>query len=223
MHKAMSVLRKTHCNYTLLRHFHNQIPRKPHKSPIRKPTPFITDLKDIQNPDEALAIYHDYIETGGFKHDYPSYSSLIYKLARKRNFEAVETLLQQLHHYNVRCKEALFIGLIQHYGKSGFPDKAIELFRRMPLFDCYRSLQSFNAILNTLLENGRFDDADEMFKSCSKMGFRPNAVSFNIMIKGWLGKGDWDEARPCPFIHMNIKPFSVFSVYLVCRSEGASN
>ncbi|KAI3796967.1 hypothetical protein L1987_39654 [Smallanthus sonchifolius] len=65
----------------------------------------------------------------------------------------------------------------------------------MPSFDCYRSLQSFNVILDTLFENGRFDDADEMFKSCSKMGFRPNAMSFNIMLKGWLGKGDWDEVR----------------------------
>ncbi|GFS30663.1 RmlC-like cupins superfamily protein [Actinidia rufa] len=54
---------------------------------------------------------------------------------------------------------------------------------------------SFNTRLNVLVDNGRLEDANEMFKCSSKMGFRSNSVSFNIMIKGWLERGEWEEAR----------------------------
>ncbi|KAM0999597.1 hypothetical protein ACFX15_006091 [Malus domestica] len=37
-----------------------------------------------------------------------------------------------------------------------------------------------------------FSDAGEIFARCSKLGFRPNSISYNIMIKGWLQKGEWE-------------------------------
>ncbi|KAG5566858.1 hypothetical protein RHGRI_002415 [Rhododendron griersonianum] len=131
----------------------------------------------------------------GFKHDYPSYSSLIYKLARCRNFEPVKTLLHSIKHHNIRCEEALFIGLIRHYGKSQLPEEAIDLFQQMTSFNCVRTLQSFNTLLNVLVDNGRLEKANEMFKCASKMGFKPNPVSFTVMIKGWLERGEWEQAR----------------------------
>ncbi|BBH04729.1 hypothetical protein Prudu_015941 [Prunus dulcis] len=126
----------------------------------------------------------------GFKHDYPSYSALLYKLARSRNFEAVETILGHVRDRNIHCKDTLFIALIQHYGKANLVEKAIELFNQMPSFNCVRTLQAFNALLNVLVDSGRFVEADEIFGRCSKMGFRPNSISYNIMMKGWLQKGD---------------------------------
>ncbi|GKB90699.1 pentatricopeptide repeat-containing protein, partial [Tanacetum coccineum] len=164
---------------------------KTHIHKPKTPIPFITDLKNLHTPDETITLFNDYITTNTFQHDYPSYSSLIYKLARNHHFTAVDTLLHHLHHYNVKPKEPLFIGLIQHYGKSGFVDKALELYRKIPDFECHRSLQSFNALLNVLVQNDRFGDANEMFKGCKKR----NVVSYNVMIKGWLRKGDWESAR----------------------------
>ncbi|KAH7864090.1 hypothetical protein Vadar_025612 [Vaccinium darrowii] len=166
---------------------------KPTKKPLPQPIPFITDLKEIQNPDEALSLFNEYTQMG-FKHDYPSYSSLIYKLARCRNFEAVKTLLLKIKQYNIRCEEALFIGLIRHYGKSQLPNEAIDLFQEMTSFNCVRTLQSFNTLLNVLVDNGMLGNADELFKCSSKMGFRPNSISYNIMIKGWLERGEWEQA-----------------------------
>lgn len=166
---------------------------QPHK-PTRKPIPFLTDIKHINDPDEALSLFQQYHQLG-FKHDYPSYSSLIYKLSKARNFDAVEMLLGYVKSYNIRCGEALFIGIIKHLGKAGLIGRAIEVFMDMKGFNCARTVQSFNTILNVLVLNERIDDADVMFGNARKMGFRLNSVSFNIMIKGWLGKGEWEVAR----------------------------
>ncbi|KAI3461509.1 hypothetical protein Pfo_018172 [Paulownia fortunei] len=170
-------------------------PHKPTRNQLRTPIPFLYHLKQCQNPDEFLSIFYDFCEMG-YKHDYPSYASLIYKLARARKFEDIEAVLDFLQTHDIRCGEALFIGLIRHYGKARLIDKAIEVFREMgKSFNCVRTIQSFNTILNVLVDNERICDAIELFAEGPKMGFRLNSVSFNIMIKMWLEKGDWEKAR----------------------------
>ncbi|KAM3303468.1 hypothetical protein P3S67_014498 [Capsicum chacoense] len=151
-------------------------------------------LKKIQDPNEAISLFHDYDQMV-IKHDYPTYSRLLYKLAKSRNFQVVETLLEYLKTHCIHCKETLFIGLIQHYGKAKLVDKAIELFHNMGSFNCSQSVHSFNAILNVLVDNGHCEAVNEILISCSKMGIGLNSVSINIMIKNWLEKGDWEIAR----------------------------
>ncbi|KAK4430942.1 Pentatricopeptide repeat-containing protein, mitochondrial [Sesamum alatum] len=170
-------------------------PHKPTRSQLRTPIPFLDHLKQCQEPDEFLTIFHDYYEMG-YKHDYPSYASLIYKLARARKFEDMEVVLDFLKTHDIKCGEALFAGLIRHYGKANLIDKAVEVFREVGRsFNCVRTVQSFNTILNVLVDSGRVCEAIELFEQGPKMGFKLNSVSFNIMIKMWLEKGDWEKAR----------------------------
>ncbi|GAB2274305.1 hypothetical protein Dimus_009071 [Dionaea muscipula] len=174
----------------------NHSDQKPNKKPYsrpRKPIPFVADLKQVHEPDEALSLFHEYHELG-VKHDYPSYASLTYKLARCQNFDRIEPLLDFIKYRGIRCQERLFIALIQHYGKRGFIDKSIQLFHQIPRFNCDRTLQSFNTLLNVLVDNGRFADANELFGRSKELGYRPNSVSFNVIIKGCLGNGDFERA-----------------------------
>lgn len=170
-------------------------PRKPIQTQLsQKPIPFITEIKKCDDPNEAISLFYEYHDSG-FKHDYPSYSSLIYKLARARNFDSVEIFLDYLKTRDIRCRESLFIALFQHYGKAKMPDKAIELFRKMKSFNCSRSVQSFNTILNVLVDNDCLQEAADMFDGSRELGFRLNSVSYNIMIKTWLQKLDWKNAK----------------------------
>ncbi|KAG6387122.1 hypothetical protein SASPL_152307 [Salvia splendens] len=74
-------------------------------------------------------------------------------------------------------------------------DKAVEVFRKMgKSYNCARTTQSFNTILNVLVNGGRISDATELFAKGPKMGFRLNSVSYNVMIKMWLGNTDWEKA-----------------------------
>lgn len=170
---------------------HTHKPR-PHERPtpkFRKRIPFVTEVKTVEDPEEALSLFHRYKEQG-FRHYYPSYAALLYKLARSRMFDAVETILAHMKDTEMQCRESVFIALFQHYG----PEKAVELFNRMPQFNCTRTIQSFNALLNVLIDNDRFDEANDIFGKSYEMGFRPNTVTFNIMVKGRLAKGEWGKA-----------------------------
>ncbi|KAL2470438.1 Pentatricopeptide repeat-containing protein [Abeliophyllum distichum] len=174
---------------------HHERPHKPTKNQLRRPIPFLNDLKQCENPAEALSLFQQYNEMG-FKHDYPSYASLVYKLARAKNYEGVDAVLDFIRKYDIKCQEAVFIAVIQHFGKAHLVDKAVGVFRAMGrLYNCVRTVKSFNTILNVLVDNDRVINANELFRDASKMGFRLNSVSFNILIKMWLEKGEWDKGR----------------------------
>ncbi|KAK7264690.1 hypothetical protein RJT34_32300 [Clitoria ternatea] len=170
-------------------HAKTRPPRKNQISKFHKRIPFITEVKEVQDPEQALSLFNRYKEQG-FKHHYPSYAALLYKLARSRNFQAVETLLTHMKNTDMHCRETLFIALFQHYG----PQKALELFHTMPQFNCVRTLKSLNALLNVLVDNDWFHEAQDVFFRSYEMGFRQNTVTFNVMIKGWLGKSEWGKA-----------------------------
>ncbi|XP_073143803.1 uncharacterized protein [Henckelia pumila] len=170
-------------------------PHKPTRNQLREAIPFLDHIKQCQDPDEALSTFHRYYEMG-YCLDYPSYASIIYKLARAKRFDSVDTVLNFLRTRDVRCQEALFVALMRHYEKAQLIDKAVVLFREMGRsFNCVRTVQSFNTMLNVFVVNDRVCEAVDFFKDGLKMGFKLNPVSFNIMIKMWLGKGEWEKAR----------------------------
>ncbi|GER37126.1 pentatricopeptide repeat-containing family protein [Striga asiatica] len=170
-------------------------PHKPSRNQLRPPIPFLDHLKNCRDPDDLLPALRDFHEAG-HRHGYPSYASLVYRLARARKFDDVETVLDFLRAHDIKCDEPLFIGLLRHYGKANLIDRAVEVFHDMGRsFNCPRTVQSFNTILNVLVAAGRIPAAVELFERGRAMGFRPNAVSHNIMIKLWLENGDWEQAR----------------------------
>ncbi|KAJ6387879.1 hypothetical protein OIU77_026445 [Salix suchowensis] len=170
--------------------------KKGHKTSSRNryDAPFVNHVKEARDPDEALTLFHEYLQRG-FKPDYPSYAALLYKLARCQDFGAVEEVLRNVEDNNVHCQETIFIALFHHYGKAQLVQKAVDLFNRMTRFNCVRTKQSLNGLLNVLVDNGWFLEANELFDRGYEMGFRLNSVAFNVMIKGWLEKGEWEQAN----------------------------
>ncbi|KAM1306858.1 hypothetical protein ACFX15_008885 [Malus domestica] len=83
---------------------------------LRRPIPFVSDVKETQDPEDALSLFHEYHQMG-FKHDYPSYSALLYKLARRRNFEAVDAVLSLVRDRNIHYKDTLSLLCFNITGK----------------------------------------------------------------------------------------------------------
>ncbi|KAL0558371.1 hypothetical protein IC582_002933 [Cucumis melo] len=190
---------------------------------LREPIPFVTDVKEVKDPCEALALFENYHEKG-FKHHYPSYSSLIYKLARSRRFEAVETILGHLRNRNIRCNETLFVALIQHYGKAhlayemGFRpnsvsynimikgwikkggwEQACNLFDEMLEKGVQPSVVTYNSFLGVLCRKGEMDTALCLFKNMTEKGHHPNAVTYALLMEGWCFIGKYKEAKKLMF------------------------
>lgn len=154
----------------------------------------MADVKKVRDTEEALALFHDY-ETTGFRHDYSSYASLVYRLARFNDFDTIDACLAELRETDIPCGETIFVALIQRYSKAGMVDKALKLFHEIPSFNCDRTAQSLNALLDALVAGGRFSEARTLFHRSRLMGLYPNTATFNVMIKGWLGRGDLEGAR----------------------------
>ncbi|CAL5194870.1 unnamed protein product [Lathyrus oleraceus] len=95
-----------------------------------------------------------------------------------------------MKHSDIQCNGIFFIALFQHYDSV----KVVELFRSMNQFNYVSTLQSFNAFLNFLVDYHMFSEVNVAFDRSYEMGFRLNTITFNIMIKGWLVKGEREKA-----------------------------
>ncbi|KAL0301954.1 UNVERIFIED_CONTAM: Pentatricopeptide repeat-containing protein, mitochondrial [Sesamum radiatum] len=164
-------------------------PHKSARSQLRTSIPFLDHLKQCRDPDEFLTIFHDYYELG-YKHDYPSYASLIYKLARARKFEDIELVLDFLKTHDIKCGESLFAGLIRHYGKANLIDKAVEVFREIG--------RSFNCI-GFLCKRGDVDEAKRFLEDMRRKGKPGNAVTYALLMEGLCASGNLKEAKKMMF------------------------
>ncbi|XP_072985469.1 uncharacterized protein [Typha latifolia] len=159
-------------------------PHPPPPPPPRLPHPFLSHLKSISDPSAAASLL---LSSPPHLLDYPSCSSVLHRLARARLFPSLHSLLSLLRLHRVPCQEPIFNSLIHHFGTAGLPDDALRLFHSIPAFSCppgVPTTQTFNFLLNALVDNSRLDEARSLLSQCRKLGVRPNAVSYNIIIKG---------------------------------------
>lgn len=161
------------------------------------PKRLVSILTRQQNLDLALQIFRyagDFHP--GFSHNYDTYHTIIRRLSHARAFEAVESLLSDLHKSRIRCGEDLFIAVIRSYGLAGRPKWSLKTFLRIQNFGVQRSVRSLNCLLNALVQNKRYDLVRWVFENCqSKFGVVPNVFTCNILIKALCNKNDMEGAR----------------------------
>ncbi|KAJ4794701.1 Pentatricopeptide repeat-containing protein [Rhynchospora pubera] len=218
---------------------HSPFPNQQRKTkhPKRKPEPpsiaphqFLSHLKSI--PDPIVALSH-LLSSPPSLLDYPSCSSLIYRLSRGPGFVPILLpFLSYIHSQRVPLKEPLFSTLINNLGKLGLPDIAVRVFESISSFNVAvncPSKMSLNFLINALVENGRVDHARNVLNSCPKLGIRSNVVSYNIIIKGYCKSGDLDGARQVldeMVERRNIRPSVVtFNILIghVCKENGVGS
>ncbi|XP_038974683.1 pentatricopeptide repeat-containing protein At1g07740, mitochondrial-like [Phoenix dactylifera] len=189
--RAKKALRAKHRGSSSSRRPRTPERRRPRKAAI----PFLAELKSISDP--AAALRHLLSASPRF-HDYPACAALVYRLARARLFSHLDSLLHFLRSQQIPCKEPLFNSLIHHFGRARLPDRALRLFLDLPSFNCPSapSLQTFNFLLNSLVDNDRLEDARGLLDRCSHFYVCPNTVSYNIILKGSCCEKDGlQEAR----------------------------
>ncbi|PIN18455.1 hypothetical protein CDL12_08878 [Handroanthus impetiginosus] len=165
-------------------------PHKPTRNQLRTPFPFLNHLKQCQNPDEFLSVFNDFYEMG-YRHDYPSYASLIYKLARAGKFEDIDAVLDFLRTRsyvywidsalwevdNVRICDAT--KLFEEGHKMGFKLNSV----------------SFNIMIKMWLKNDNWEKARKVFDEMLEREVEPTVVTYNSQIGFLCRRGDMDESR----------------------------
>ncbi|KAL3534839.1 hypothetical protein ACH5RR_003300 [Cinchona calisaya] len=127
-----------------------------------------------------------------FSHNYLSYQFMIQKLSRGRDFQEMETLLDELKGSEITCAENLFVVVIRNYGIASKPKKALQTFLWMEEFSgVKRSVKSFNTLLNALVQNKDYALVYGLFRNCrKKFDIVPNVNTCNILIKALCKKND---------------------------------
>ncbi|KAH0451639.1 hypothetical protein IEQ34_018938 [Dendrobium chrysotoxum] len=142
-------------------------------------------IRRAADPNLALRIFHHAVYFHrGFSPTYTSYHAIIDRLARARAFGLLTPILSSLRRSGIRCGEDAFILLIRAFSLSSRPSDALRVFLSIPSFRVQRSVRSFNALLNAMVQNHRLRLVPPLFRSCrSKFGIIPNVCSCNILLK----------------------------------------
>ncbi|KAK8952218.1 Pentatricopeptide repeat-containing protein [Platanthera zijinensis] len=154
-------------------------------------------IRRAADADLALRIFHHAAHFHrGFSPNYASYHAIIDRLARARAFDLLPPLLSSLRRSGIRCGEDAFISQIRAFSLSSRPADSFRVFLSIPSFRVQRSVRSFNALLNAMVQNRRLRLVPSLFYSChTKFGIIPNVCSCNILLKALCGVGDLTGAR----------------------------
>ncbi|WJX70021.1 hypothetical protein P8452_54176 [Trifolium repens] len=115
-----------------------------------------------------------------------AFDDTVSRLAGAKRFDYIEQLLEQQKTLPQSRREGFVVRIITLYGKAGMIQHALDTFYQMHNFKCVRTVKSFNAALNVLVQTRNFDSAvrfiDEVPK---KFNIRLDVYSVNIGIKAF--------------------------------------
>eukprot|EP01018_Ginkgo_biloba_P016729 Gb_00639 [translate_table: standard] len=139
--------------------------------------------------EEALKLFHE-MQLAGLPPD-----NFLFPLALKAC--ASLAALQQgkeIHSHTIisGLDSDVFVGsaLVDMYSKCGRPEFARHVFDKMS----QRNLVSWNAMIAGYSQNGRHEEALNLFRQMESTGIKPNVISWNTMIAGYAQKGLGYEA-----------------------------
>ncbi|XP_058105026.1 pentatricopeptide repeat-containing protein At4g01400, mitochondrial-like [Magnolia sinica] len=164
----------------------------PLQSPIGSPARIQKLIAAQPDPLLAKEIFDLASLQPNFRHSYPSYHTLILKLARSRHFSLSDSLLRSLRSQRLpSVAPGLFSSLFQIYADAGLPSKSLQIFDSMLHdFNCKPRAKHFNRLLLVLAERPRLLPAAlSLFKSAARHGIAINTRSYNILMRAFCFNG----------------------------------
>lgn len=147
-------------------------------------------VKYQKDPLRALQMFNSAKTEDGFKHNLFTYATIIEKLGFHGKFKEMESILAEMRlNIDNSLMEGVYIGAMRNYGKKQKIQEAVDVFERMEFFDCEPSVQSYNAIMNILVEYGYFDQAHKLYMRMKNKGILPDVYTFTIRIKSFCKSG----------------------------------
>nr|GMC75766.1 putative pentatricopeptide repeat-containing protein At1g74580 [Ipomoea batatas] len=139
-----------------------------------------------KNPLKALEMFNAVKKDDGFKHNLLTYKCMIEKLGSHGEFEAMEHLVEEMRKISDNgLLEGVYISVIKSYGKKGRIQEAVDVFERMDFYSCEPSVQSYNAIMNILVEYGYFNQAHKVYMRMRDKDITPDVYTFTIRMKSF--------------------------------------
>ncbi|CAL9174284.1 unnamed protein product [Musa hybrid cultivar] len=149
------------------------------------PNEMLKIFRNVRNPELIINAFKKAARRIDYRPSEALYSLLIDRLAYSRKFAYVEDLLDKAKCEKCRLSDDFFYRLIKMYGNvANHPDKAIETLLKMPDFNCWPTVKTFNYVLNMLVNTRQFEVIHEVYLSAPRLGITLDTCCFNILIKG---------------------------------------
>ncbi|CAI0393472.1 unnamed protein product [Linum tenue] len=97
-------------------------------------------------------------------------------------------------HVNISPNVLSFNLIIKALCKLGLVDKAIQVFRDMPVRQCDPDVYTYCTLMDGLCKEDRIDEAVSLLDEMQVEGCFPNPPTFNVLINGLCKKGDLARA-----------------------------
>lgn len=123
------------------------------------------------------------------------FEELLKTLARTRHWETMWKVAHQMKAQNLPISPSVISFIIEHYGKHGLINQAVELFNRLKTFNCPQTTEIYNSLLFALCEVKNFQGAYALIRRMLRKGGVPDKRTFSVLVNGWCSAGKMREAQ----------------------------
>lgn len=144
-----------------------------------------------KQPDEALRLFHEMLTTTLFEPDKVTIVSVLPAIADLGALDLGGWVHQFVKRKKLDRATNVCTGLVDMYAKCGEITNARQVFDEMP----EKETATWNALINGLAVNGRFEEALEVFLEMKRCGFKPNEISMLGVLSACNHNGLVEEGK----------------------------
>ncbi|XP_071717089.1 pentatricopeptide repeat-containing protein At1g05600 [Rutidosis leptorrhynchoides] len=131
---------------------------------VLTPTHLSQIIQNQKNPIKALHIFNEAKNKyPDYCHNGPVYATMINILSTSNLMVEMKQVINQMKEDSCQCQDSVFTTSIKAYAKSGMLNEAISLFEDLDQFNCVNWTQSFNTMLQIMVEESKLESAHRLF------------------------------------------------------------
>ncbi|GAA0162900.1 hypothetical protein Leryth_024492 [Lithospermum erythrorhizon] len=123
------------------------------------------------------------------------FEELLKILAQASNWETMWKVVHQMKDQNLPISTPVVSFIIEHYGKKGLINQAVELFNRLKNLNCPQTIETYNSLLFSLCEVKNFQGAYSLIRRMIRKNLTPNKRTYSILVTAWCSGGKMKEAQ----------------------------
>ncbi|THF96232.1 hypothetical protein TEA_010167 [Camellia sinensis var. sinensis] len=165
------------------------------QKPITLDEPALVKLKAERNPEKLFHLFQSNAHNRLVIENRFAFEDTVSRLAGAGRLDYIEKLLEQQKALPQGRREGFIVRIIMLYGKAGMIKHAVDTFYNMHLYDCRRTVKSFNAALKVLTQTRDLAVIESFLMEIPlKFGIEIDIFSVNIVIKAFCEMGILNKA-----------------------------
>lgn len=158
---------------------------------LLSPTNLSQIIRMQKNPLTALQIFSEaQSKYPNYRHNGPVYATMIDILGSSGRINEMKEVINRMKNDSCECKDSVFVAAIKTYARAGLLDEAVSLFKNLPQFNCVNWTQSFNTLLEIMVNESKLEAACRLFlEHCCGWEVSSRVRSLNLLMLALCQKG----------------------------------